>query len=153
MIKRLISEYIQRRRDKIALRDKRKTKFPTAHLYYGESVKRVDEDGICFEYDHMDCFLADSELNANSFVRLTGEGAATGNLDAYSIKEDEINGTKYKIFYLGDLYGAYYIDTRDKFGYNGYMTLEDITEQLNWLNTREKARAKEEILFDIKETL
>ena len=150
MIKRLISQYRKTRQEQKELRDKLNKKYPIVYLYYGESIKRIDEDGVCFEYEHLDCFLADSELKISSFVRLTGEGVESGNLDIYAVSEDVVNGVKCKKYYVGDLQGAYFINTLDKFGYSGFMKLDEIINQIDWINRRAKDRAKEEAIFDIK---
>lgn len=150
MIKRLIQHFIRTRQERKELGEKLNPKYPTVYLYYGESVKKIEEDGVSFEYDHSDCFLADSEVDINSFVRLTGEGAKDCRLNIYAVSKGTVRGNVHKRYYTCDHYGTYMIDTLDRFGTAGYMRLDEIVNQLDWINKRAKDRAKTEAIFDNK---
>lgn len=100
---------------------------PASHLFLGNKIVEVEEEGLTYSYNHTDCFLGNVELGSDYLVnlatfmlkQLTGEGAGemhfpinlndsfyivrmieNGEDECYKILADEISfGKKHKDFY------------------------------------------------------
>lgn len=71
--------------------------FPNTHLFWGDTEKQVEEDGLTFNYLHRECFLGNSDNeqiagfnNEDAFVMRVLTGENNGGFYIPTIKDGDV---------------------------------------------------------------